>query len=430
MKPRRYMYIYIQDVCGKWVIENASESRIKKLNSPVDQPLEGIEGYSQRRCRLKILSDATNEGITIRVFLLSSDISGWVSISQPTLLLIPESGSLWRRPPGDPSRDFISCLRGLGSWGSFPHNVTYIRAIAFDRVNTPRTPPPYTLKAMAPTAIYDSPNDARESRTADPTPLQAISHGLTLQGIPNFKRLEEKRQWILEHMACAFRVFARHNYTEGMSGHISVMDPIESDAMWMNPLGVHFGMLKASDMILLRLDDGEIIGGNRTRPANKAGLFIHAAIHKARPDVGVICHTHSIHGKAWSTFARPLEMLNQDVCDIYGVQGVYAQYGGIVFGEQEGEKMAEALGPKGKGLILMNHGLLTVGQTVDEAAFLFRLMEKSCEVQLLAEAAAANGVEKRIISDEEAQYNFKMASEAVSIYVGFLEGLHVPITTC
>jgi len=64
------MYIYIQDVCGKWVIENASESRIKKLNSPVDQPLEGIEGYSQRRCRLKILSDATNEGITIRVFPL------------------------------------------------------------------------------------------------------------------------------------------------------------------------------------------------------------------------------------------------------------------------------------------------------------------------------------------------------------------------
>ena len=267
---------------------------------------------------------------------------------------------------------------------------------------------------MAPTAIHDFRLPNTPAKTAVQTPLEAISHGLTLPGIPIFYSTE-KRQWILEHMAGAFRVFARHNHTEGMSGHISVMDPVERNAMWMNPLGVHFGMLKASDMILLQLPDGKIIGGNRSRPANRAGFFIHAAIHKARPDVGAVCHTHSIYGKAWSAFARPLEMLNQDVCNIFGVQAVYAQYGGIVFGEHEGEKMAEALGPRGKGLILMNHGLLTVGSTVDEAAFLFRLMEKSCEVQLLAEAAAANGVEKKIISDAEAEYNFKMASEAVGV---------------
>lgn len=266
---------------------------------------------------------------------------------------------------------------------------------------------------MAPTAVIESPSSATPSEIAELTPLQANSHGGTLQGIPNYKNLAEKRLWILEHMACAFRVFARHGYTEGMSGHISVMDPIETDAMWMNPIAVHFGMLKASDMMLIRLDDGEIIGGNRTRPTNKAGVFIHAAIHKARPDIGAVCHTHTIYGKAWSTFARPLEMLNQDVCDLFQAHSVYAQYGGIVLGEEEGEKMAEALGPKGKGLILMNHGLLTVGETVDEAAFLFRLMEKSCQVQLLAEAAAANGIEKKIISDEEAAYNFKFASEAV-----------------
>jgi len=267
---------------------------------------------------------------------------------------------------------------------------------------------------MAPIAVFDAASNTPLTKISDPTPLQAISHGGTLQGIPTFNNLEDKRQWILEHMACAFRVFARHGYTEGISGHISVMDPIETDAMWMNPIAVHWGMLKASDMILIRVEDGEIIGGNRSRPVNKAGVFIHAAIHKVRPDVGAICHTHTRYGKAWSAFARPLEMLNQDVCDLFGAHGVYAQYGGIVFGEQEGDQMAEALGPKGKGLILMNHGLLTVGETVDEAAFLFRLMEKSCEVQLLAEAAAANGIKKKIISDEEAAYNFKFASEAVS----------------
>ena len=271
---------------------------------------------------------------------------------------------------------------------------------------------------MAPLAIYEPSSNYSRQKAENPSPLEAISHGIVLPRIPTFARLEDKRQWILEHMACAFRVFARRNYTEGMSGHISVRDPVERDAMWMNPLGVHFGMLKPSDMILVRLEDGKVIGGNQNKPANRAGVFIHASIHKARPHVGAVCHAHSTYGKAWSAFARPLEMLNQDICNLYGVQGVYAQYGGIVFGEQEGENIAAALGPGKKALILMNHGLLTVGQTVDEAAYLFILMEKSCQVQLLVEAAAANGIEKKLINDEEAAYNFQMAaSEPVSLHM-------------
>ena len=61
-------------------------------------------------------------------------------------------------------------------------------------------------------------------------------------------------------------------------------DPIQRDAFWMNPLGVHFGMLKASDMILVNLN-GDIIIGHNNRPVNAAGFLIHAAIHRARPDV-------------------------------------------------------------------------------------------------------------------------------------------------
>ncbi|KLJ10235.1 L-fuculose-phosphate aldolase, partial [Blastomyces silverae] len=83
------------------------------------------------------------------------------------------------------------------------------------------------------------------------TALQAISHGgIALPGIPSFTSHELKRQWQLEHMAGAFRIWARHGYTEGMSGHISVRDPEHANAFWTNPLAVHFGMLKASDMIL------------------------------------------------------------------------------------------------------------------------------------------------------------------------------------
>ena len=135
---------------------------------------------------------------------------------------------------------------------------------------------------MAPTAVYDPPPITSSSK--DATPIQAMSHGPTIPGIPSFKDLEEKREWQLEHMAGAFRVFARHGYTEGMSGHISVRDPIQRDAFWMNPLGVHFGMLKASDMILVNLN-GDIVKGRNNRPVNAAGFLIHAAIHRARPDV-------------------------------------------------------------------------------------------------------------------------------------------------
>ncbi|KAK2738424.1 hypothetical protein FQN55_000550 [Onygenales sp. PD_40] len=250
------------------------------------------------------------------------------------------------------------------------------------------------------------------------TALQAISHGgIPIPGVPSFTSHELKRQWQLEHMAGAFRIWARHGYVEGMSGHISVRDPEHTNAFWTNPLAVHFGMLKASDMILVDLA-GNVVGGNRTRPANAAGFLIHAAVHKARADVHAVCHAHTIYGKAWSTFARPLEMLNQDVCKFYGAHSVYASYGGVVLAAEEGEMIAKALGD-GKGAILMNHGLLTVGGTVDEAAYLFGLMERSCQVQLLAENAAASGITKQIITDEEAEYNHRMESDPEALYCEF-----------
>lgn len=169
-------------------------------------------------------------------------------------------------------------------------------------------------------------------------------------------------------------------------------------------------------MILLN-HAGAPIGGNTTRPANSAGFLIHSAVHAARPDVTAACHTHSPHGKAWSAFGRRLDMLNQDVCNFYGdAQGVYDDFGGVVFSEEEGRRLAAALGEEGKGLVLQNHGLLTVGSTVDEAAYLFTLMERSCEVQLLVEAAERTGrCERRVVGDEAAEFTFQ-ASDPVGLF--------------
>lgn len=92
---------------------------------------------------------------------------------------------------------------------------------------------------------------------------------------------------------------------------------------------------------------------------------------------------------------------------------MYIDCGGVVFDEEEGQRMAAALGSKGKVMTLRNHGLLTVGSTVDEAAFLFTSMERSCEVQLLVDAAAASGREKVFVSDDVAEYTFGATSDPV-----------------
>ncbi|KKA27567.1 hypothetical protein TD95_001455 [Thielaviopsis punctulata] len=238
--------------------------------------------------------------------------------------------------------------------------------------------------------------------------------GIPLPGIPIFNDPYQKRQWQLEHMAGAFRVFARKGYTEGAAGHISVRDPVDPRTFWINPMNVHFGMLTARDMVHVD-EQGRVIGGNR-RAVNAAGFSIHAAIHAARPDVHAACHAHSVHGKAWSAFGRPLDMINQDACIFWRNHAVYAGFGGVALARDEGERIARALGPVCRSVILQNHGLLTTGATVDEAAYLFTLLERTCEVQILVEST---GLEKKIIDDKEAEYTYTVDADPETLYSEF-----------
>ncbi|BCS20839.1 uncharacterized protein APUU_21271S [Aspergillus puulaauensis] len=238
--------------------------------------------------------------------------------------------------------------------------------------------------------------------------------GYSFPGLPQFDDPHRKRQWQLEHMAGAFRVFARKGFTEGTAGHISVRDPVQPDTFWINPLGVHFAMLKASDMVQVN-ENGRVIGGNKVA-VNSAGFQIHSAIHKACPDVHAACHTHSPAGKAWSTFGRPLDIINQDTCIFWGIQAVYKNFGGVVLEQDEGQRIAKALGEDKKVAILQNHGLLTTGATVDEAAYLFTLLERSCEVQLMVESA---GLPKKIVGDSEAEYTAKVNADPETLYIEF-----------
>ncbi|ODQ46520.1 hypothetical protein PICMEDRAFT_16391 [Pichia membranifaciens NRRL Y-2026] len=244
--------------------------------------------------------------------------------------------------------------------------------------------------------------------------------------IPKFDDPYKEREWILEHMAGVFRVFGRRGFTEGSAGHISVRDPVDPTTFWINPLGIHFSLLKASDMV--RVDEeGNLVGGNTSAPINAAGFAIHSALHKARPDINAACHTHSKYGKAYSTFGKPLEMINQDACIIYNNQAVYDDFGGVAIEKEEGEAIAKAAGESNRCIILQNHGLLTAGRTVDEAGYLFTLMETSCEVQLLADAAAAGGKEKKIIPAPEAAYTASVEGDSDKLYLDFQNDLSYEI---
>ena len=204
-----------------------------------------------------------------------------------------------------------------------------------------------------------------------------------LPGPPAYQSLEEERRHRKERLAASFRLFARFGYDEGVAGHITVRDPERRDCFWVNPFGVHFGLIRVSDLILVN-HAGEVIEGRY--PVNTAAFAIHSRVHAARPDVVAAAHAHSMYGKTWSSLGRLLDPITQDACAFYEDHALFDDYTGVVYETSEGDRIAETLGPR-KAVILRNHGLLTVGRNVDEAVWWFVTMDRSCQAQLMAEAA-------------------------------------------
>jgi ribulose-5-phosphate 4-epimerase/fuculose-1-phosphate aldolase len=218
-----------------------------------------------------------------------------------------------------------------------------------------------------------------------------------LAGPPKFATVDEERRHRKERLAGALRTFGRFGFGEGVAGHITVRDPEFGDHFWVNPFGMSFRHVSVSDLILVN-HSGEVVYGSR--PVNRAAFVIHAAIHQARPDVVAAAHAHSPYGKSFSSLGIPLAPLTQDACIFFDDHVVISEQGGaVVFEVEAGRELASKF-PSGKAAIHQNHGLFTVGQSVDEAAFWFISMERSCQAQLLA-MAAGDPIE---IRDEYATY--------------------------
>jgi ribulose-5-phosphate 4-epimerase/fuculose-1-phosphate aldolase len=203
--------------------------------------------------------------------------------------------------------------------------------------------------------------------------------------LPRFDSVDEHRTHLKQRLAAGFRLFGKFGFSEGVAGHITARDPELTDHFWVNPFAVPFQHLRASDLILVN-DAGDVVEGDWD--VNKAAFAIHSQVHAARPDVQAAAHAHSVYGKAFSALGQLLAPITQDVCAFHGDHALFDDYTGVVLDVEEGKRIAHALDDN-KAVILRNHGLLTVGHSVDEAVWWFITMERSCQAQLLAQAAGS-----------------------------------------
>ncbi len=144
----------------------------------------------------------------------------------------------------------------------------------------------------------------------------------------------EERLHRKQRLAASFRLFSKFGFDEGVAGHITARDPERADHFWVNPFGMHFGHIRASDLILVN-HQGEVVEGDR--PVNVAAFAIHSQVHAARPDVVAAAHAHSVYGKSWSSLGRTLDPITQDVCAFYEDHAVFDDYTGVVRGRRGGQ---------------------------------------------------------------------------------------------
>ncbi|MBV9101318.1 MAG: class II aldolase/adducin family protein [Candidatus Dormibacteraeota bacterium] len=229
--------------------------------------------------------------------------------------------------------------------------------------------------------------------------------------MPSFESVEDERTHRKQRLAAAFRLFALFGFDEGVAGHITARDPEYPDRFWVNPFGVYFGHIKASDLICVD-HSGNVVEGDR--PVNAAAFTIHSQLHAARPDVVAAAQTHSPAGKSWSSLGRPLDAITPHACAFFEDQALLDDYTGVVIDIEEGRRIGRTLGPH-KAIILRNHGLLTVGKTVDEAAWWFITMERSCQAQLAAEAAGT----PVIIDEDNAMSTYNVVGTSIAGWFSF-----------
>lgn len=205
--------------------------------------------------------------------------------------------------------------------------------------------------------------------------------------------IEETERRARIDLAACYRLVALHDMDDLFSTHISARVPEASDQFLINPFGLLFRQVTASNLV--KVDLAGTILDDTEHDINEAGFVIHSAVHAARPDVVCVLHTHTIAGMAVSCLEEGLVPLQQKNMQFHGRIG-YHDYEGLADDPAERERLARDLGPH-DAMILRNHGLLTCASSVRGAFRAMLNLEKACRVQL---AAMATGRKLRVLSGD------------------------------
>ncbi|MCV2403539.1 class II aldolase/adducin family protein [Marinomonas sp. C2222] len=202
-----------------------------------------------------------------------------------------------------------------------------------------------------------------------------------------------------QDLAAAYRLAAMLGWEDTLYTHFSVRLPGDGEPRFLiNPFGFMFDEICASDLIVVNLD-GQVVEGNADY--NPAGFTIHSAVHMAREDAHCVIHTHTLAGMAVASCEKGLLNINQISAEFHGRLG-YHKYEGVAFNLEERERIQDSLG-ENIALMLVNHGLLSVGETVADAFQIMYYLNKACEIQLAA--GQMSGLSPiTTISDELATY--------------------------
>jgi ribulose-5-phosphate 4-epimerase/fuculose-1-phosphate aldolase len=217
---------------------------------------------------------------------------------------------------------------------------------------------------------------------------------------------DEARQTRID-LAAAYRLIHRLGLDDSIYTHISVRLPGRHDRFLINPYGVRFEEVTASNLVEVDID-GNIVDDPLGLGINPAGFTIHSAVHAARADAMCVLHTHTVAGVAVSCQKQGLLPLNQWSLQ-FTDRLAYHDYEGIALDLDERARLVADLGDKFV-MVLRNHGMLTCGRSVAEAFKLMHNLERSCRAQLAIQAA---GGEISPLSEHVAR---KTAGQYASFY--------------
>jgi ribulose-5-phosphate 4-epimerase/fuculose-1-phosphate aldolase len=179
-------------------------------------------------------------------------------------------------------------------------------------------------------------------------------------------------------LAAAFRAAYQLGWNRTISNHMTARLPDRHGHFLMNPRGLGWHEITASNLIKLDLD-GNVLSDTELMPG-PAGLNFHSAILRAKPELGCTLHLHAMQGVIVSTLEEGLRFFDQESCAIYG-QVSYHRFEGLAEEEDEAPRIIADLGDKFT-MIMLNHGLLTVGRTIGEAFSYMDKLIRACDTQV------------------------------------------------